>query len=169
MDEFPSIAMPEETGDTFSENSIIKARAVFSATRSAAPNSAVLADDSGLEVAALGGKPGVRSARYAGENSTDGENVDKLLSALGAEKDRRARFVCHLTVILPSGGAVAGRGVCEGEIAEEKRGAGGFGYDPVFFLPSLNKTMAELEPEEKNRLSHRAAAAKEIAARLRDM
>ena len=92
--------------------------------------------------------------------------MDKLISELKDMKDRRARFVCCLTLMLPDGGKITSTGVCEGEIAEEKRGNRGFGYDPVFFLPSLGKTVAELEPEEKNLVSHRAGAARKLAERL---
>ena len=166
LGEFPSVVMPEETGETFAENSRIKARAVFEAI-GPKPGRAVLADDSGLEVDGLGGRPGVRSARYAGENATDRENTDKLMSEIAGVKDRRARFVCHLTVALPDGGELTAEGRCEGEITTDERGEGGFGYDPVFFLPGLGRTMAELRPEHKNSISHRGRAAREIAAQVR--
>ena len=168
LGDFPSVVMPEETGITFAENSRIKARAVFEAIGSK-PGRAVLADDSGLEVSGLGGRPGVRSARYAGENATDEENTDKLMSEIERVKDRKARFVCHLTMVLPDGDELTAAGRCEGEITAEARGAGGFGYDPVFFLPALGKTMAELEPEHKNSISHRGMATREIAALVRGL
>ena len=166
--DFPSIVMPEETGDTFAENSRIKARAVFE-TIGARPGRAVLADDSGLEVSGLDGRPGVRSARYAGENATDEENTDKLILEIEGVEDRRAWFVCHLTLVLPDGGEITAAGRCEGEIVPEPRGAGGFGYDPVFFLPSLGRTMAELGPQHKNSLSHRGKAVRDMAALVRKL
>lgn len=167
LKDFPSAVSPEETGATFAENSLIKAEAAFGAVR-ADSGRAVLADDSGLEVFSLNGVPGVRSARYAGENSTDAENTDKLMSELAGVKDRRARFVCSLTMILPGREKITATGVCDGVISETAKGKGGFGYDPVFFVPPLGKTMAELEPEEKNRISHRAKAAAGIVSRLRE-
>ncbi|WP_462137319.1 RdgB/HAM1 family non-canonical purine NTP pyrophosphatase [Candidatus Mycalebacterium sp.] len=170
LKDFPSVVMPEETGETFAENSLLKAQTVFETVRSEhSVPPAVLADDSGIEISALGGMPGVRSARYAGENSTDEENLDKLMSELKGVKDRGARYVCVLTLILPDGEKIIVNGVCEGVIAETKKGGGGFGYDPVFFLPFLGKTMAEISAEEKNRISHRGKASREIALRVREI
>ncbi len=168
LKDFPSAVSPEETGATFAENSIIKAEAAFK-TVCADSRRTVLADDSGLEVFYLNGRPGVRSARYAGENSTDAENTDKLMSELAGTNDRRARFVCCLTVILEDGKKITATGVCDGVISESGKGEGGFGYDPVFFVPSLGKTMAEIADEEKNRISHRAKAAAGIVARLSEI
>lgn len=168
LGDYPSVVMPEETGETFEENSRIKAQAVFEAIGDK-PGRAVLADDSGLEVEGLGGRPGVRSARYAGENATDRENTDKLMAEIKGVENRKARFVCHLTVALPGGGELTAEGRCEGEITDEPKGAGGFGYDPVFFLPGPGKTMAEISPEHKNSISHRGRAAREIAARIRGL
>lgn len=166
LENFPSAISPEETGTTFEENSLIKARAAFE-TACAYANRAVIADDSGLEVFCLKGRPGVFSARYAGENSTDAQNIDKLMSELKDANDRRARFVCSLTMILANREKITATGVCEGFISESPKGERGFGYDPVFFVPSLGKTMAEITREEKNRISHRAKAAGALVARLR--
>ncbi len=149
--------MPEvvEDGKTFLENALKKAKIV-----SETYNVIALADDSGLEVDALGGAPGVYSARYAGEGATDADNNKKLLDAIKNidESKRTARFRCCVVVYKPDGSYVWADGVCEGIIAEKPRGSKGFGYDPIFYLPELKRTMAELEPEEKNRLSHRFRA-----------
>nr|MBO2469859.1 non-canonical purine NTP pyrophosphatase [Bacillota bacterium] len=127
-----------------------------------------LADDSGLEVDALGGEPGVYSARYAGEGASDAANNAKLLAALEgvpAEK-RTARYRCVLALAVPGMATVTVEGVCEGLIAEQPRGTGGFGYDPLFYLPGRGKTMAELRPEEKNAISHRGQALRRLKALL---
>ena len=170
LDDFKSVELPHETGATFAENALVKARAVAAATGIAA-----LADDSGLEVDCLGGRPGVFSARYAGEGASDRDNYIKLLGELeGVPFEKRsARFRCAVAFVEPgdggrgAGGAggAGGRGVemvfegsLEGFIATEPRGEGGFGYDPVFFLPERNRTVAELPAEEKNAISHRARA-----------
>jgi XTP/dITP diphosphohydrolase len=156
-------AMPEETGRTFYENA--SAKALFGRTVSE-PGVCVLGEDSGLEVSGLGGRPGIRSARYAGPGATDEQNVLKLLAELaGAEGDaRRARYVSEL-VCLPSGGEeLRGSGVLEGRIAEEPRGLGGFGYDPVFIPNGEHQTVAELGDEWKRRNSHRAHAAAALRA-----
>ena len=123
-----------------------------------------MADDSGLVVRALGGAPGVKSARYAGENATDKENIEKLLLKMNGEDDRRAAFECVISIAVPSGPALTYEGRCEGQITLEPKGASGFGYDPVFFFPQYNKTFAELSSEEKNRVSHRGKALKEVVA-----
>lgn len=146
-----------EDGATFSENALKKARAI--AAYSGKP---ALADDSGLAVDALGGRPGVYSARYAGEGATDRDNITKLLTELGSSENRNARFVCVLALVTSDGSEITAEGTCDGVILTEPRGEGGFGYDPVFFLPGLGKTMAELPPELKNRLSHRARAAESL-------
>ncbi len=151
-----------EDGKTFRENALKKARAI--AGYSGKP---ALADDSGLEVEALGGKPGVYSARYAGEDASDKDNVRKLLHELEGVRNRKARFVCCLALVVPEGEEIVVSGTCEGVISEEPRGEGGFGYDPVFFLPELGKTMAEIEPEIKNKLSHRARAAASLLKNIR--
>lgn len=146
-----------EDGETFKENALKKARAI--AAYSGLP---ALADDSGLVVDSLGGKPGIYSARYAGEGATDRDNIAKLLTELSGIEDRNARFVCVLALVSPDGEEITAEGTCEGVILTEPRGEGGFGYDPVFYLPELGKTMAELPPEQKNRLSHRARAAEAL-------
>jgi XTP/dITP diphosphohydrolase len=143
-----------ETGATFAENARLKALSYSNAT-----DLPVLADDSGLEVFSLGGVPGVRSARYAGPDASDADRVRKLLSALGKEeKSRAARFVCALALALSGELLCEAVGECRGEIAAAPRGTQGFGYDPAFLIPVLGRTLAELDPEEKNRISHRAHA-----------
>ena len=144
----------EETGDTYEENAALKALAF--ARASGLPS---LADDSGIEVDALAGAPGVRSARYAGTGS-DKDNVDLLLQNLNQvpEEARTARFVCVVALALPSGDIEYARGQCKGKISNERIGDGGFGYDPIFFLEGKHLTMAQLPPDEKNRLSHRGRA-----------
>lgn len=151
-----------EDGATFRENALKKARAI--AAYSGKP---ALADDSGLAVDALGGRPGVFSARYAGEGATDRDNITKLLAELGSSENRKARFVCVLALVTPDGKEMTAEGTCEGVIITEPRGEGGFGYDPVFFLPEMGKTMAEIPPELKNRLSHRACAAQALIRLLK--
>lgn len=146
----------DETGETFLENALIKARAYADAFQCAA-----LADDSGLEADALGGAPGVRSARYAGEPADDAANNAKLLAALDGvpAAERTARFRCVMALVWPDGRVLAADGVCEGRIGFEPRGTGGFGYDPLFLPDAVpGKTMAELSPDEKSAISHRGAA-----------
>jgi XTP/dITP diphosphohydrolase len=147
----------EETGTTYSENALLKARALADASGLPA-----LADDSGLEVDALGGAPGVRSARYSGPGGTDADNNRKLLGVMAGRTDRAARFRCVLALVLPSGETLAAEGVLEGSIGTGPRGSNGFGYDPVFVLPD-GRHVAELPPEEKQRISHRARAAHRLA------
>jgi XTP/dITP diphosphohydrolase len=158
--------LPEETGETYEENARIKALAAHRQ----APHSAALADDSGLEVDALIGAPGVRSARYSGEGATDAQNTAKLLAALEAvpAEQRTARFVCSLVYVDEQGHEIVARGVCEGRIAREPRGDGGFGYDPVFLPSEIDdgRTMAELSAAEKNRISHRGKALRALRAKL---
>jgi len=146
-----------ETGETFADNAVLKARAL-----AAASGLLTLADDSGLEVDALGGAPGVHSARYAGDNASDAERIALLLKNLvGVPVDRRAaRFRCVIAIANPAGNVRMAEGSIEGIIAFTPKGSNGFGYDPVFLLPDIGKTMAELPPGEKNRLSHRACAAR---------
>lgn len=152
-------ALPEivEDGNTFEENAYKKAS--FIARILGLP---ALADDSGLVVAALEGRPGVFSARYAGEDATDGQRCLKLLEDMAEKMDRRAAFECVLSIAVPSGAALTYEGKCEGLIAQRPTGSGGFGYDPVFFYPPLDKTFAEMTPEEKNSVSHRGKALKEL-------
>ena len=169
--EFPDCPEVAEDGATFAANAAKKARAVVACTGLPA-----LADDSGLEVEALGGRPGVFSARYAGDRTaparpTDGDNYRKLLEEMAKVpwEQRRARFVCCLVVAFPGGRTTVAQGVCEGLINLTPQGAGGFGYDPVFWLPQYNCTMAEVGLEIKNRISHRAQALKQLHATLADL
>ncbi len=167
---------PAETGDTFETNAAIKAR--FGVRATGLPT---LADDSGLEVDALGGGPGVRTRRYAGQNATDDANNARLLEALrGLPPERRgARYVCVLAVALPGRagprgglGLVRARGTCRGRIATEPRGTGGFGYDPIFepaSEPPGGRTLGLWMPAEKHAISHRARAARRLAPRLREL
>jgi XTP/dITP diphosphohydrolase len=153
----PEVELPPETGDTFADNAALKARAAARATGRPA-----LADDSGIEAAALGGAPGVRSARFAGEDATDEENLEKLLREVPADGDRQVAYACVLAFATPTGELRLFEGRCEGELALEPRGSGGFGYDPAF-LPAdtgEGRTMAELAPEEKDAISHRGRAAR---------
>jgi len=159
--ELPSVPDIIEDGKTYSENALKKARTVCKLA-----NKIALADDSGLEVNALGLRPGIFSSRYAGTGANDKDNIRKLLSELNGNPDRRARFVCSLVLVFPDGREVIAEGTCEGIILKEARGKRGFGYDPVFFLPEKDKTMAELTAEEKNQISHRARAAKALLSRL---
>jgi len=158
----PSFPEPPEEGETFFDNALSKAKAAHRATGLAA-----LADDSGIEVEALGGAPGVRSARYGGAGLTDADRCAKLLEALrGVPEERRgARFHC-VAVLYPAPGArrkgIATEGFLYGRIAAAPRGANGFGYDPVFHVPELGKTVAEMEADEKNSLSHRFRALLEM-------
>ncbi|MBM3302761.1 MAG: RdgB/HAM1 family non-canonical purine NTP pyrophosphatase [Deltaproteobacteria bacterium] len=149
------IELPPESGDSFQENACIKATAVARETGCLA-----LADDSGLEVDALGGEPGVLSARYGGPTATDADRNRMILERLrGVPRERRAaRFRCVIAIADPQGQVKVAQGVFEGRIAEESRGSSGFGYDPIFEIPSFGKTVAEVAPEVKNRLSHRAKA-----------
>ena len=153
----------EETGATFEENAILKARAFAEA--SGLPS---LADDSGLEVDALGGEPGVRSARYAGPEASDQDRVRYLLGKLqGVEWERRsARFRSVVALAFPDGEVRLFEGACEGMVAFEPRGDKGFGYDPIFYIPALGRHMAELELAEKNDMSHRGQAARKAAEYL---
>jgi XTP/dITP diphosphohydrolase len=161
------IELPPETGTTFADNALGKARAAAAATGRPA-----IADDSGIEAAALHGAPGVWSARYAGENATDADNLAKLLDELPAHGDRRVAYVCALAYVEPGGGEEVVHGRCEGMLALEPRGEGGFGYDPAFVpddYPGDHRTMAELTPEEKDAISHRGRAARALASRLLEL
>ena len=160
---FPGCPEPEETGRTFVENALIKARAVARFTERT-----TLADDSGLEVDALDGAPGVRSARYAGEDATDQENIHRLLDALSGipDADRTARFRCVMAVVVPDGRMWTEEGVCEGRIIREPLGESGFGYDPLFVPAGYANTFGELDATIKNRISHRSKALRRIARAL---
>lgn len=153
--DFEEIEDIVEDGETFEENALIKARAIAKQF-----NQVVIADDSGLEVDALHGRPGVYSARYAGEGRDDQANIKKVLSELEGipTEQRGARFVCALALVTPEGEESVVRGTCEGQILTECLGSEGFGYDPIFYLPELEKTMAQIPKHQKNVLSHRADA-----------
>ena len=151
----------EEDGSSFVENAAIKARAWCAASGLPA-----LADDSGLCVDALGGRPGVRSARFAGQGASDEDNYLLLLESMSGKKDRSARFVCAVALAFPGGDIVIAEGSYEGCILEEPVGEGGFGYDPVFFDPASNKSFAQLTPQEKNERSHRKRALVELKRKL---
>ena len=155
----------EETGATFHENAGLKAETIAAESRLL-----TLADDSGIEVDALGGEPGVMSARYAGDNATDAERVDYLLSRMKdvPEGRRTARFRCVIAIAEPEGNTEYFTGECEGIIPFKPAGQLGFGYDPVLYIPELKKTVAELAPEVKNSISHRARAAEKARKRLID-
>jgi len=155
-----------ETGASMEENVTLKATAYARAS-----GLVTLADDSGLEVRALGGEPGVRSARYAGEGASDRERVDFLLGRMAnlPREKRGARFRCVIGVATPQGRVELVQGQCRGIMAFEPRGEHGFGYDPVFYIPRLGRTMAELSLEDKNRVSHRARAARKARAVLRQL
>ena len=157
------VELPPETEGTFSAAARTKARAAARATGRAA-----IADDSGIEAAALGGAPGVRSARFAGEEATDEENLAKLLRDVPSEGDRRVAYVCALAFADPGGYEHAVEGRCEGLLATAPRGSGGFGYDPAFLPADVDddRTMAELTAEEKDAISHRGRAARRLRAWL---
>lgn len=158
----PAVPDVDETGATLEENARLKARALVAATREAA-----VADDTGLEVAALDGAPGVTSSRYAGPGATYDDNVAKLLGALHGVEDRRARFRTVALACFPDGSEVEAEGVVEGEITSERRGSGGFGYDPVFAPDGADgRTFAQMTAAEKNALSHRGRAFRALARRL---
>ncbi len=164
LDDVPGAPEVVEDGDTFLQNALKKARTVARHAGCAA-----LADDSGLTVQALGGAPGVHSARYAGEDADDGKNIDKLLREMKdvPEEGRSAAFRCVLVLCEPDGSWESFEGAWEGRIAREPDGDGGFGYDPVFYLPERGMTVARLSLEEKNRLSHRARAMGKLREALR--
>jgi XTP/dITP diphosphohydrolase len=161
LDAFPGVCCPEETGETYEENAVAKAIAVAKGTGLPA-----LGDDSGLEVEALGGAPGLRSARWAGASATDADRIAKLLDALRAVPERGARFRCVVALAWPDGHVVTAAGECAGRIAPASRGAGGFGYDPVFIATELGRTFGEASVDEKRRLSHRARAVRALGKRL---
>jgi XTP/dITP diphosphohydrolase len=165
LDPLPEgVELPPETGTTFAENALGKARAAAAAT--SRPS---LADDSGIEAAALGGAPGVWSARFAGDDAGDEENLAKLLRDVPPDGDTRVAYVCAIAYVDPGGGEQVVHGRCEGRLTHHPRGSGGFGYDPAFVpddYPGDERTMAELSPEEKDAISHRGRAARELKRRL---
>jgi XTP/dITP diphosphohydrolase len=161
LDDFGTIPHIEEDGDTFDENAYKKAS--LTARILGFP---ALADDSGLLVEALGGAPGVLSARYAGKNATDEQRCQKLLQEMEGKTNRKAAFECVISIAVPTGPALTYEARCEGLIAEQPSGSNGFGYDPVFYYPPLNKTFAELTREQKSHVSHRGKALREFKDEL---
>ncbi|HVD59093.1 MAG TPA: RdgB/HAM1 family non-canonical purine NTP pyrophosphatase [Thermoleophilaceae bacterium] len=165
LDELPNeVALPPETGTTFAENALRKARAAAAGT--GRPS---IADDSGIEAAALRGAPGVWSARYAGEHATDEQNLAKLLEEVPEEGDKRVTYVCAIAYVDPGHDHLIVHGRCSGTLTHEPRGDGGFGYDPAVVpddLPGDGRTMAELSAEEKDAISHRGRAARELKLKL---
>jgi XTP/dITP diphosphohydrolase len=157
LDDFGPIPEVKEDGETFEENAYKKAS--FTAKILGIP---ALADDSGLMVEALGGAPGVRSARYAGENATDEQRVAKLLKEMQGQTQRQAVFECVISIAVPSGPALTYEARCEGLIAEHPAGRSGFGYDPIFFYPPMNKTFGQMTIAEKGKVSHRGKALQEL-------
>lgn len=153
----------EETGSTFEGNAVIKAKAIWKITRGI-----VMADDSGLETDFLNGAPGIYSSRFAGEGASDGDRNSKLLSLLeGVPFEKRsARFVCAVAVVLPNGQSFTVRGTCEGYIGNKPSGANGFGYDPLFYVPEYQMTIAEMDIETKNSISHRGKALRKMVEEL---
>ncbi len=151
----------EETGETFEENAALKAQAVMEASGLPA-----IADDSGLCVTALGGGPGVYSARYGGEGLTDRQRYELVLSGLSGQLDRSAKFVSCICCVFPNGDRLTARGECPGIIAYAPQGEDGFGYDPVFFVPEKRKTFAQMTGEEKNAISHRGRALEKFKVEL---
>lgn len=156
----------EEDGTTFEENAIIKVKAIRPYT-----DGIILADDSGLEVDYLGGEPGVHSARYMGKDTSYEVKNRKIIELLkNVEVERRsARFVCAIAASLPDGTVLTSRGTIEGRIAYEPAGTGGFGYDPIVYVPELGETTAELTPEQKNLVSHRGKALREMKQKLKEI
>lgn len=161
---FPELELPPETGKTFEQNARLKALSV-----SQSVEQIVIADDSGLEVDALDGAPGIYSARYAGESATDAANVDKLLRALEGVAKRSARFRCAIAIARAGTVLATVEGVAEGTIADSPRGDCGFGYDPIFQPVGFDKTFAEMPPELKNKISHRAKAVAAMIKALRQL
>ena len=154
---------PEETGSTFEENAMIKAQCGFALT-----GLGTIADDSGLCVTALNGRPGIYSARYGGEDATYPEKIAKLQGEIGQASDRSASFECAIACVLSEDVAFTVTGRCLGEIAGEAAGDGGFGYDPIFYIPSQGKTFSQLTDEEKNAISHRGAALAALRVKLQE-
>jgi XTP/dITP diphosphohydrolase len=157
-----------EGESSYVDNALLKARALAHQLREAGISAAVLADDSGIEVEAMGNRPGVLSARYAGEDASWDRRLALMLDELRDTPDERrdGRFVCVMALVLPDGEALTGKGIVEGFIARETHGSAGFGYDPIFFYPPRGCTFAELTPQEKNRVSHRRRAADALLASL---
>jgi len=161
LDDFGPIPQIAEDGETFEDNAVIKAR--FTARVLGLP---ALADDSGLTVKAIGGEPGIFSARYAGEGASDMENNLKLLEKMKGMEERSAAFICILAIAVPRGPALIYEGICEGVISTELMGSDGFGYDPLFYYPPLKKTFAQMSRAEKNQVSHRGKVMQELRGEL---
>lgn len=163
--DFPDVVLPPEAGATFASNAAAKARQVARATGLPA-----IADDSGLEVEALGGEPGVRSARYAGEEASDEDRYRKVLDLMAdiPTHKRRARFRCAAAYAEPDGEVMLAEGTCPGRVARQPAGAGGFGYDPIFIPDGYSITMAQLTPDQKHALSHRGRAFRLLAQMIRE-
>jgi XTP/dITP diphosphohydrolase len=164
LDDFNPIQEVQEDGLTFEENAYKKA--YFTAKSLGIP---ALADDSGLVVIALGGEPGVHSARYAGADASDEEKYNKLLKEMEGKTDRSAYFECAIAVVLPTGQSMAFTGRCEGKITFEPFGDEGFGYDPIFLYPPLKMTFAQIPLEEKNRISHRGRAMSKLKEKFNEV
>jgi XTP/dITP diphosphohydrolase len=160
-----AVELPPETGVSFAENALVKAR-----TAAAATGMAAVADDSGLEAAALGGAPGIYSARFAGEDADDGDNLAKLLRDVAPDGDTRVAYVCALVLVEPDGRETVVERRCDGHLTHSPRGEGGFGYDPAVVPDDYDdgRTVAELTPAEKDAISHRGRAARALAAAIAD-
>ncbi len=159
LDDFGPIPEVVEDGETFDDNAYKKSS--FTSRVLGLP---ALADDSGLIVDALNGEPGIRSARYASDNATDQENLEKVLTMLKDKDNRKASFKCVLSLAIPTGAALTYEATCEGQILSKPQGSNGFGYDPVFYYPEFKKTFAQLTIEEKAQVSHRGKALKELGS-----
>jgi len=154
---------PEENGTSFIENAFIKAREIYDIVKLP-----VIADDSGLEVQALNNQPGIFSARYAGEHKNDEDNLNLLLENLKGIENRKSRYVCAIALIIDKDHQYSVEEYLEGEIVDQRQGENGFGYDPIFYLPEYQKTTAQLDPDFKNSISHRAKALKKIEQIIKD-
>lgn len=153
----------EETADTFKDNAYLKAKEIFDLV-----HIPVLSDDSGLEVMSLNNDPGIYSARYAGPQKCDEDNINLLLQNIKDHENRKARFVCAMVLIISDSEEYVTEGYLNGEIIDDKRGIYGFGYDPIFYLPQYKKTLAQLDSDEKNKISHRANALHDIVKYLKE-
>lgn len=164
INEISDVPEPQETGDTFEENALQKAHYYMKAV-----NLPVLSDDSGIIADVLGNEPGIYSARYAGVHGNDDANNEKLIKRLAHHRDdeRKGHYECVMAVVFPDGHEIVTKGTCYGIIRDTKRGTGGFGYDPLFYIPEKGKTMAELTMEEKNEISHRGKALRAMVKELK--
>jgi len=170
MKEADVYADVEENGATFMENAFIKARGIAKVAKEKGINAIILADDSGLVVDALNGEPGIYSARYMGEDTPYSIKNAKIIERLEgvADEDRSARFVCAIAAVFPDGSELEAEATYEGRIGYEEKGPNGFGYDPIFYLPDRGLYSAELDPDEKNRISHRGKALEVMKELLKD-